>query len=368
MTTTLDRASTTPFTRATRLARLDELLRERILVLDGAMGTMIQSYGLDEADFRGERFRDHPTDLRGDNELISLTRPDIILAIHAAYLEAGADIIETNTFTANAIAQADYGLTAVVRDMNVAAARLARQAADAAEAADPTRPRFVMGALGPTPRTASISPDVNDPGARNITFAELATAYQEAAEGLLEGGTDLLVIETIFDTLNAKAAIFGVESAFEATGQRLPLIISGTITDASGRTLSGQTVDAFWVSVMHARPLAVGPPAPRPHRGHGPDRRDPGHRLPERGPAQRIRRLRRGARHDGRAVGRVRAGRHRQHRRRLLRDDPGPRPGHRRGRRRPTSAGDPGGRAADPAVGPAGADHPAARRAVRERR
>jgi 5-methyltetrahydrofolate--homocysteine methyltransferase len=258
MTTTLDRASTTPFTRATRLARLDELLRERILVLDGAMGTMIQSYGLDEADFRGERFRDHPTDLRGDNELISLTRPDIILAIHAAYLEAGADIIETNTFTANAIAQADYGLTAVVRDMNVAAARLARQAADAAEAADPTRPRFVMGALGPTPRTASISPDVNDPGARNITFAELATAYQEAAEGLLEGGTDLLVIETIFDTLNAKAAIFGVESAFEATGQRLPLIISGTITDASGRTLSGQTVDAFWVSVMHARPLAVG--------------------------------------------------------------------------------------------------------------
>jgi 5-methyltetrahydrofolate--homocysteine methyltransferase len=258
MTTTLDAATTTPFTRTTRLARLDELLRERILVLDGAMGTLIQTYGLEESEFRGERFRDHDRDLRGDNELISLTRPDIVLAIHGAYLDAGADIIETNTFTANAIAQADYGLTGVVREMNVESARLARQAADLAEAADAGRPRFVMGALGPTPRTASISPDVNDPGARNVTFAELATAYQEAAEGLIEGGADLLVIETIFDTLNAKAAIFGVEAAYEAAGDRIPLIISGTITDASGRTLSGQTVDAFWVSVMHARPLAVG--------------------------------------------------------------------------------------------------------------
>ncbi len=258
MTTTTERAPVGPYTQATRLARLDELLRERIVVLDGAMGTLIQSYGLDESDFRGQRFGAHPTDVRGDNELLNLTRPDIVLAIHGAYLEAGADIIETNTFTANALAQSDYDLTAVVREMNVEAARLARRAADAAEATDPSRPRYVMGALGPTPRTASISPDVNDPGARNVTFDELAAAYQEAAEGLIEGGSDLLVIETIFDTLNAKAAIFGVEAAYDKAGQRIPLIISGTITDASGRTLSGQTVDAFWVSVAHARPMAVG--------------------------------------------------------------------------------------------------------------
>ncbi len=258
MTTITERPPVGPYTQATRLARLDELLRERIVVLDGAMGTLIQSYGLDESDFRGQRFGAHPTDVRGDNELLNLTRPDIVLAIHGAYLEAGADIIETNTFTANALAQSDYDLTAVVREMNVEAARLARRAADAAEAADPSRPRYVMGALGPTPRTASISPDVNDPGARNVTFDELAAAYQEAAEGLIEGGSDLLVIETIFDTLNAKAAIFGVEAAYDTAGHRIPLIISGTITDASGRTLSGQTVDAFWVSVAHARPMAVG--------------------------------------------------------------------------------------------------------------
>ncbi|HUP54230.1 MAG TPA: homocysteine S-methyltransferase family protein, partial [Methylomirabilota bacterium] len=258
MTATANPALAAPYTRATRLARLDELLLERIVVLDGAMGTLIQSYMLEERDFRGERFTDHPTDVRGDNEVLNLTRPDIVLAIHGAYLDAGADIIETNTFTANALAQSDYGLTAVVREMNVEAARLARQAADAAETADPSRPRYVMGALGPTPRTASISPDVNDPGARNVTFDELAAAYQEAAEGLIEGGADLLVIETIFDTLNAKAAIFGVEAAYDAIRDRVPLIISGTITDASGRTLSGQTVDAFWTSVAHARPLAVG--------------------------------------------------------------------------------------------------------------
>jgi 5-methyltetrahydrofolate--homocysteine methyltransferase len=258
MTATTDRPLVGPYTRSSRLTRLDELLLERIVVLDGAMGTLIQSYTLEETDFRGERFLDHPTDVRGDNELLNLTRPDIVLAIHSAYLDAGADIIETNTFTANALAQSDYGLTTVVREMNVEAARLARQAADAAEAADPSRPRFVMGALGPTPRTASISPDVNDPGARNVTFDQLAAAYQESAEGLIEGGADLLVIETIFDTLNAKAAIFGVEAAYDASGQRIPLVISGTITDASGRTLSGQTVDAFWVSVAHARPLAVG--------------------------------------------------------------------------------------------------------------
>ncbi len=226
--------------------------------MDGAMGTLIQSYGLEEADYRAERFKDHSHDLRGDSDLLSLVRPDIVLAIHGAYLDAGADIIETNTFTATRIAQADYGLIDYVREMNHEAARLARQAADLAEAADPGRPRYVMGALGPTNRTASISPKAEDPGARNVTFDELAEAYQEAAEGLIAGGADLLVIETIFDTLNAKAAIFGVEAAYDAAGGRIPLIISGTITDASGRTLSGQTVEAFWTSVMHARPIAVG--------------------------------------------------------------------------------------------------------------
>jgi 5-methyltetrahydrofolate--homocysteine methyltransferase len=247
-----------PFTRSSRLARLDDLLKERILVLDGGMGTLVQSYTLTETDYRGERFADHPRDLRGDTDLICLTRPDIVTAIHGAYLEAGADVIETNTFTATRIAQADYGLESVVAEINREGARLARAAADAAEAADPERPRYVMGALGPTNRTASISPDVADPGARNVTFDELAEAYAESAQGLIEGGADLLVIETIFDTLNAKAAIFGVEAAFDTTGERIPLIISGTITDASGRTLSGQTVEAFYTSIAHARPLAVG--------------------------------------------------------------------------------------------------------------
>jgi 5-methyltetrahydrofolate--homocysteine methyltransferase len=260
MTRLLDPATrpTTPFDRTTRLARLPGLLQSRILVLDGGMGTLVQAYTLTEADFRGERFRDHPRDLRGDTDLICLTRPDIVAAIHAAYLDAGADIIETNTFTATRIAQADYGLEAVVAEINREGARIARAAADAAEAADPARPRFVMGSLGPTNRTASISPDVTNPGARNVTFDELAEAYAESAQGLIEGGADLLVIETIFDTLNAKAAIFGVEAAFDATGDRIPLIISGTITDASGRTLSGQTVEAFYTSIAHARPIAVG--------------------------------------------------------------------------------------------------------------
>ena len=257
-TTTTDRPTATPFTRATRLVRLTQLLRERVVVMDGAMGTLIQSYELGEADFRGARFADHPREVRGDSELLSLVRPDILLAIHGAYLEAGADIIETNTFTANRIAQADYAMAEVVREMNHEAARLARQAADLAEAADPDRPRFVMGALGPTNRTASISPDAADPGARNVTFDELAEAYQEAAEGLVAGGADLLVVETIFDTLNAKAAIFGIQAAFEALADRVPIVISGTITDASGRTLSGQTVEAFWTSIRHADPIAVG--------------------------------------------------------------------------------------------------------------
>ena len=248
-----------PLTRASRAARLGGLLSERILVLDGAMGTMLQAYAFDEAAHRGARFRDHPRDLKGDNDLLSLTQPDAVHAIHAGYLDAGADIISTNTFTATQIAQADYGLDAVVvREMNVAAARLARAAADAAEARDPGRPRFVAGALGPTNRTASISPDVGDPAARAVTWAELQSAYHDAAAGLVEGGADILLVETIFDTLNAKAAIFALEMLFDELGERLPVIVSGTIVDASGRTLSGQTVEAFWHSVRHADPIVIG--------------------------------------------------------------------------------------------------------------
>jgi len=262
MTTTTP--STMPLSREARRAHLAPLLARRILVLDGAMGTMIQSYGLGEAEFRGAggdaevRLDEHHADLRGDNDLLSLTQPAIVRAIHDAYLEAGADIIETNTFNANRINQAEYGLAHLARDMNRAAAHLARAAADAFEALEPDRPRFVAGALGPTNRTASISPDVADPGARNVTFEQLAEAYGEAAEGLIEGGVDLLLVETIFDTLNAKAAIFGIERVLDMLGLRLPVVISGTITDASGRTLSGQTVEAFWNSVAHARPIVVG--------------------------------------------------------------------------------------------------------------
>jgi 5-methyltetrahydrofolate--homocysteine methyltransferase len=251
-------AAPAPRTRERRADEFGALLAQRILVLDGAMGTMIQTYQLSEAEFRGERFADHPRDLRGDNELLSLTHPEIVRAIHEAYLDAGADIIETNTFNANRISQTDYDLSDVAREMNRAAATIARAAADAFEQREPGRPRFVAGALGPTNRSASISPDVNDPGARNVTFDELVAAYREAAEGLIEGGVDLLLVETIFDTLNAKAAIVGIEEAFEALGERRPLIVSGTITDASGRTLSGQTVEAFWNSIAHARPVVVG--------------------------------------------------------------------------------------------------------------
>jgi len=242
-----------PYTRG---ARLPELLRQRIVILDGAMGTMIQRYKLGEADYRGERFKDHPKDLKGNNELLQFTRPDVIREIHEQYLAAGADIIETNTFGATSVAQDDYGLASVAREMNVVGARLAREACDRFESAD--KPRFAAGALGPTPRTASISPDVNDPAARNVSFDELKAAYLEQASGLLEGGCDLFLVETIFDTLNAKAAIFALDELMEATGERLPVIISGTVTDASGRILSGQTVTAFWHSVRHARPLAVG--------------------------------------------------------------------------------------------------------------
>jgi 5-methyltetrahydrofolate--homocysteine methyltransferase len=240
----------------TRASALPAILQRRIVILDGAMGTMIQRYKLGEADYRGERFKDHPKDLKGNNELLQFTQPDVIREIHAAYLAAGADIIETNTFGATSVAQEDYGLAPVAREMNVAAARIARAAADAAST--PEQPRFVAGALGPTPRTASISPDVNDPAARNVTFDELKDAYLEQASGLLEGGADLFLVETIFDTLNAKAAIYALDELMEASGERLPVIISGTVTDASGRILSGQTVSAFWHSVRHARPIAVG--------------------------------------------------------------------------------------------------------------
>ncbi len=240
----------------TRAAALPGIMRQRIVILDGAMGTMIQRHRLGEADYRGERFKDHPKSLKGNNELLQFSRPDLIREIHGQYLQAGADIVETNTFGATRVAQADYGLAAYAREMNVAAARLAREACDAHSSAD--KPRFVAGALGPTPKTASISPDVNDPAARNITFAELRDAYREQAEGLLEGGCDLFLVETVFDTLNAKAAIFALDALMEDSGERLPVIVSGTVTDASGRILSGQTVGAFWHSVRHARPLAIG--------------------------------------------------------------------------------------------------------------
>ncbi|TCP97251.1 methionine synthase (B12-dependent) [Cricetibacter osteomyelitidis] len=235
---------------------LHQALAQRILILDGAMGTMIQQYKLTEADFRGERFAQSAVDLRGNNDLLSLTQPLLIKAIHEKYLAAGADIIETNTFSATTIAQADYDLQAVAYELNVAGARLARLAAD--QYSTPDKPRFVAGVLGPTNRTASISPDVNDPGFRNITFMQLVEAYAEAARGLIEGGADILMIETIFDTLNAKAAVFAIEQVFEEMGVKLPVMISGTITDASGRTLSGQTTEAFYNSLRHAKPLSFG--------------------------------------------------------------------------------------------------------------
>ncbi len=245
-------------TRESRLSELPELLARRILVLDGAMGTMIQTYQLGEQDYRGDRFRDWPRDLKGNNDLLSLTQPAIISAIHAAYLDAGADILETNSFNSTAISMADYGMEHLVYELNLAAARLAREVADGFERRGPESPRFVAGVLGPTNRTASLSPDVNDPGFRNVRFDDLVETYGEAIRGLLDGGADLLLVETIFDTLNAKAALFAIDSYFERTGLRVPIMISGTITDASGRTLSGQTTEAFWNSVAHGRPLSIG--------------------------------------------------------------------------------------------------------------
>ncbi len=244
--------------RNARLQALQHALSQRILILDGGMGTMIQSYKLEESDYRGERFADWPSDVKGNNDLLLLSRPDVIQAIEKAYLDAGADILETNTFNATRVSQADYGMEELVYELNVEGARLAREVADAKTAETPDRPRFVAGVLGPTSRTCSISPDVNNPGYRNVTFDLLVENYTEATRGLIEGGADLILIETIFDTLNAKAAIFAVQQVFEEDGVELPIMISGTITDASGRTLSGQTTEAFWNSVRHAKPISVG--------------------------------------------------------------------------------------------------------------
>ena len=244
--------------RSARLQALQQALKERILILDGGMGTMIQSYRLEEEDYRGKRFADWPSDVKGNNDLLILTRPDVIGAIEKEYLDAGADILETNTFNATQVSQADYGMEALVYELNVEGARLARQVADAKTLETPDKPRFVAGVLGPTSRTCSLSPDVNNPGYRNVTFDELVENYTEATKGLIEGGADMILIETIFDTLNAKAAIFAVQGVFDEIGFELPIMISGTITDASGRTLSGQTTEAFWNSVRHANPISVG--------------------------------------------------------------------------------------------------------------
>ena len=269
--------STLPWRNPARAAAIEAALAKRILVIDGAMGTMIQRHELEEADYRGERFAEgydalfaadghahgegcgcQPQDQRGNNDLLSLTRPDIISSIHRDYLAAGADLVETNTFNSTSVSLADYHLQHLVRELNRVGAALARAACDEAEARDPLKPRFVIGVLGPTSRTASLSPDVNRPGFRAISFDELAEAYREAAHGLIEGGADVLMVETVFDTLNAKAALFAIDDVYEAVGTRLPVMVSGTITDASGRTLSGQTAEAFWYSLRHAQPLAIG--------------------------------------------------------------------------------------------------------------
>jgi 5-methyltetrahydrofolate--homocysteine methyltransferase len=238
---------------------IKEELKKRILIIDGAMGTMIQRYKLEEEDYRGTRFKDWHSDVKGNNDLLSITQPQIIEAIHKEYLEAGADIIETNTFSSTVIAQADYDMQAIAYEMNVASAQCARRAADEYTAKNPDKPRYVAGAIGPLNKTLSLSPDVNNPGFRAVTFDEVAAAYTEQIKGLIEGGVDILLIETIFDTLNAKAAIYAVKKYFREIKQpELPMMISGTITDASGRTLSGQTLEAFYVSVAHANPLSVG--------------------------------------------------------------------------------------------------------------
>jgi len=258
-----------PWLHPDRVRKLLDALAQRILIIDGAMGTMIQRHRLEEDDYRGTRFAEgfdsqhvHGAgcghDLKGNNDLLLLTKPEVIAGIHTAYLEAGADLLETNTFNATSVSQADYHLEHLVYELNKAGAQVARQCCDAIEASNPAKPRFVIGVLGPTSRTASISPDVNDPGFRNTSFDELRATYREAIEGLIDGGADTLMVETIFDTLNAKAALFAIEEVFDARGGRLPIMISGTITDASGRTLSGQTAEAFYASVSHGQPLSIG--------------------------------------------------------------------------------------------------------------
>lgn len=238
---------------------IQQILQQRILVIDGAMGTMIQLHKPGEKEYRGERFKDWPVDVKGNNDLLCITQPDMIEGIHREYLDAGADIIETNTFSSTSIAQADYKMESLAYELNVSAAAIARKAADAHTAKDPSKPRFVAGAIGPLNKTLSLSPDVNNPGYRAVSFDEVAGAYYEQVKGLVEGRVDLLLIETIFDTLNAKAAIYAIKKYFRDTGKKeLPVMISGTITDASGRTLSGQTLEAFYVSVMHAKPLSIG--------------------------------------------------------------------------------------------------------------
>ena len=274
--------NTLPWRQPARVAQLEAALRQRILIIDGAMGTMIQRHRLSEADYRGQRFahgldalQAQPAcaanaetehvhgagcgcDLKGNNDLLTLTQPQIIADIHRAYLQAGADFVETNTFNSTTLSQADYQLEHLAYELNLEGARLARAVCDEIEATTPEQPRFVIGVLGPTSRTASISPDVNNPGFRAVTFGELATAYEDAALGLIHGGADVLMVETVFDTLNAKAALFAIDDAFAKVGARLPVMVSGTITDKSGRTLSGQTAEAFWYSVAHARPMAIG--------------------------------------------------------------------------------------------------------------
>ena len=261
--------SALPWLHPDRVALLENALRERILILDGGMGTMLQGHQLDEEGFRGQRFVDgrdsHHThdhagscDLKGNNDLLTLTKPDIIRGVHEAYLQAGADLVETNTFNSTRISQADYHLEHLAYELNREGAKLARAACDAYTAKNPAKPRFVIGVLGPTSRTASLSPDVNDPGFRNVTFEELVANYTESTNGLVDGGADIIMVETIFDTLNAKAALFAISELFRERGARLPVMISGTITDRSGRTLSGQTAEAFYYSVKHIRPLSVG--------------------------------------------------------------------------------------------------------------
>lgn len=237
---------------------IQEIIKERILILDGAMGTMIQRHKLEEEDFRKGWFEDHPKSLKGNNDLLSLTRPEIIKEIHSQYFEAGADIAETNTFSGTWIAQADYGLEKFVYDINYQSAKIAKEVADEWTAKDPDKPRFVAGSIGPTNRTASISPDVNDPGFRGISFDELVHAYKEQVNALMDGGVDILLVETIFDTLNAKAALFAIDEVYETRGVKLPIMVSGTITDQSGRTLTGQTTEAFLISISHMPLLTVG--------------------------------------------------------------------------------------------------------------